>query len=302
MMLKPGNTSAFAEVAAKWLDASAESVRMVSDGLNKNLSVSSHVGDVFVRFSPVALHSRSDLLGEAVVLTEGRLQGLPCCEVVEVGGALVGGPLPFSDETYNWLVTREVVGTGLTSNAADAYAFGRSLAKLHSFAGTAPERLVDQGPLPTDRLAQRHEAVLDAYHSLPEGHSDWGLCHGDAWIGNGVRTGAEVVLIDFEWTRKGTLVYDIATFAWSLSPATTPNAADLFRAFLSGYSIVRAPAFDPPAFRRAILEKELDNLRFLRKYIHLTDPIVDATLHSSQEMMKFALGEELARFATASWP
>jgi Putative homoserine kinase type II (protein kinase fold) len=301
-MVKNEGMSAFAEVAAKWLGADAGNVQMVSHGVNKNLSVPSHSGKVFVRFSPASLHPRSDLLSEAALLATARSQSLPCCEVIKVGDTLVGGPMQLAGLTYNWLVTREVVGTGLSPNAADAHAFGRSLAKIHTFAGAAPERSVADDPMPRDQLAEQYGTISDAFHSLPTGNSSYGLCHGDAWMGNGIRSGAEVVLIDFEWAKRGLQVYDIATFLWSLSPATSSNAADLFRAFLSGYSTVRLPAFDHSALRRAILEKELENLKFLRKFIYLTAPIVGATLQSSQALMKFALGEELDRFATASLP
>jgi Ser/Thr protein kinase RdoA (MazF antagonist) len=289
--------TAFTDLAEKWLGATGGGAQMVSNGVNKTVRVSSPSGEVFVRFSPEVLHPRSDLLNEAALLVEGRSQSLPCCEVIEIGDALVGGPVLLAGLSYNWLVTREVAGTSLSPNAVDAHAFGRSLAQIHSFVGAAPKRLTADWPMPSDQLAKRYEMILNALHNLPPGDSDCGLCHGDAWMGNGIRAGREIVLIDFEWAQKGLLVYDIATFVWNLSPATSIDAAELFGAFLSGYSTVRRPAFDHSALRRALLEKELENLRFLRRFIYLSDQIVDATWESSEALVKFALGEGLDRFA-----
>lgn len=111
----------FAIVAAECLGADAGDVEMVSNGVNKIVSVCSPTGKVFVRFSPETLHPKSNLLGEAALLTDCIRQGLPCCEVVEVGNTLVSGPILLAGATYHWIVTCEVVGKSLGPKGADAY-------------------------------------------------------------------------------------------------------------------------------------------------------------------------------------
>jgi aminoglycoside phosphotransferase (APT) family kinase protein len=287
--------STFETVAASWLGIGPGGVEMISDGVNKNLRATTPEGMIFVRFSPESLHSRAELENEFNLLLAFQEQDLP--SVIPSGSNPVGGPKEIAGQVYNWFANEQIDGSPLQANPTDVRDFGKSLAQVHRFNGPLGAiKRPARAELPEDDLAEIHNRVAEAISSTPDHTGPIGICHGDAWLGNGLRTPKGVVLFDFEYTHIGQQIYDLGTFLWGLSPADSLNAAGLFSEFLAGYSSQRALRLDPGSLRRALLEKEFDNLLFLRRHIVLSDPIVDISIQSAQALIEFATQADLSHF------
>lgn len=82
----------FEALIAGWFDVAPGAVRMVTDGVNKNLRVVSDHNDVFARFSPTSLHSREDIESEAALIATLRKHDVSCCDLAEIDGFSVLGP------------------------------------------------------------------------------------------------------------------------------------------------------------------------------------------------------------------
>lgn len=286
---------AFEKTAADWLGIDALAVEMVSDGVNKNVRATTPEGVLFVRFSPEALHSRAEMENEFELLLAFQEQDLP--SATAHGASRLGGPREIEGQVYNWFANQQIDGAALQADPGDVRDFGRSLAQIHQFDGRSwTNSHPPKTDLPDDGLAEIHNRIAEAVASMPEHQGPIGFCHGDAWLGNGLRTAKRVVLFDFEYVRTGYQVYDLATFLWGLSPANSEKAADLFSEFLAGYSSQRAFGLELPSLQRALLEKEFDSLTFLRRHIFLSDQIIEISIESAQALIQFATEGNWSRF------
>lgn len=177
-------------------------------------------------------------------------------------------------------------------------AYGKALAKMHLAADTLEKRIARPEhdyhyfiafPLQQLRsfqpfekhheeiefLAKAGEELWQKVASLPKTAPYFGICHGDAMIGNSLlREDGEEAIIDFDYSGYGWRIYDIATLIWSevfkgyeffwdktdklmsflnsyhqeraISPeeyALIPTFAALRQYFLFGAAIKNAPAF-----------------------------------------------------------
>ncbi len=274
-------------------------VQMVVDGVNKNLRARSTNDDVFVRFSPVSLHSRYDLESEANTLKKLVSLGVPCCEIVEVDGRQILGPVTVNEVEYNALANRTIVGSPLVPAPVDAKAFGRSLAKVHRasvdlpFATKAATR--EERIHPTLRPIFRELAEqADKIRVDPE--ANIGICHGDAWLGNAIMRDGTAVLFDFEFTKVGALAYDIATFIWTLRAEDSEEEDGIFNSFVEGYRGECDREFSQDELKRSLLQKEINNIEFLSENITMSREVKLATARFARDTIDFVMGDEISRF------
>ncbi|MBY2972988.1 phosphotransferase enzyme family protein [Rhizobium leguminosarum] len=273
---------------------------MVTNGVNKNLRITSHDGDVFARFSPATLHGRDCLESEATLLTGLGELGVPCCELARINGASVLGPAMVNDVEYNVLLTQAIAGVPLAVNRKNANAFGRSLAQVHRAPlGRAVAIFSPHTKLEIPSIIQPvFRDLVDLAEKLPR-RSDalCGICHGDAWLGNAIIRDGRAVLFDFEFAGTAPLAYDIATFIWALRAEGNAEEVSVFRSFVEGYRAEYNITFDEERLRLNLLHKEINNIKFLCQHIAMSREIELATAQFARETLDFAFNGGISRFS-----
>lgn len=232
-----------------------DSIELVLDGVNKNFKVSIANKPFFIRLSPSSLHTYTDIETEIRVLTAANAAAVPCCQPIALAGNAIIGPIMTPAGQYYGLCNSYVTGRCLQDNANDFRLFGRTLGLLHNVdvsAETMSPASVNK--IPADNFGFNEEKVrefasiareLDTRFEsnkrkalsdkLP---NEFGLCHGDAWIGNAMLETDTVTLFDFENSFFGSTAFDIATLLCSLLDFNESKKYELFSAFLQGYQSV----------------------------------------------------------------
>lgn len=289
----------FQTIVGAWLRVEPTQVRMVTDGVNKNLRATVDHQDVFFRFSPASLHSKIDLETEAAALKNLYSMGVPCCEIVEIDGRQILGPVKINEVEYNALANRAIVGSSLAPVPSDARAFGRSLSQLHQVSADLPI------PRNVSDRAKRIDPVLQAvFNELIELASTFdvnleaeiGICHGDAWLGNAIMREGTAVLFDFEFMSLGALAYDIATFIWALRAERSEEEDRIFRSFVEGYRSECTKEFSEAELKNGLLRKEINNIEFLCENVTMSREVKVATARFARETIDFVLSDEFSRF------
>lgn len=141
-------------------------------------------------------------------------------------------------------------------------AHGRALAKIHAatvdFRSLHPRPHLEPTALITWSLAQMAPYfsqrpadwtyLCDVAHRLGEqamtlGATDWGMCHGDPYIGNAhITDEGTVTFFDFDCCGLGWRAYDLAGVRWFLEHTQRDTEGALWAAFLAGYRAARAIA------------------------------------------------------------
>jgi Ser/Thr protein kinase RdoA (MazF antagonist) len=293
------STYDFQAVVAEWFGVAPDEVRMISDGVNKNLRVVREEVDVFARFAPVSLHSRTRMEGKVALLTALRRLDVPCCELFEIDGSPIVGPLKVQDIEYNVLLNRTIPGEVLKLNRKNATAFGRSLALLH-------RATVNTG---ITTLAQRANAkdfsniwpvfrdLVELFDCLSDNSKvRHGVCHGDAWWGNAIGAEGKAVIFDFEFAGIGQVAYDISTFIWNLRAQEHPSEDLIFRNFVDAYRNEHDVIFTSKELNLNFLLKEINNIRFLGENIRISKELKLATAVFARETLEFVLGDGISKF------
>jgi len=294
------NMTDFQAHVGSWLRMEPCDVQMVTDGVNKNLRARSTNDDVFIRFSPASLHSPSDLESEANTLKKLISLDVPCCEIVEVDGRQILGPVTVNEIEFNALVIRTIVGSPLAPVPADAKAFGRSLAQVHRASVDLP--IVTKPATGEDRI---HPTLRPIFRELAEQADrlrvdpevNIGICHGDAWLGNAIMRDGTAVVFDFEFTKVGALAYDIATFIWALRAEQSKEKELIFNSFVEGYRGESDRGFRQDELKRSLLQKEINNIEFLCENVTMSREVGLATARLARETIDFVLGNEISRFS-----
>ncbi|MBB4299428.1 Ser/Thr protein kinase RdoA (MazF antagonist) [Rhizobium leguminosarum] len=289
----------FQDLVARWFGTTPDAVRMITNGVNKNLRVASDHGDVFARFSPASLHSRDCLKSEAALLACLGELGVPCCDLAKLDGASVIGPARVNDVEYNVLFSQAIPGVPLIANRQDAAAFGRSLAQLHRAPLNRPAAKFSRdikGEIPSIIKPVFQELIELAGKSSRWSDALCGVCHGDAWLGNAIKRDGMAVLFDFEFAGIGPLVYDIATFIWALRAVGNANEYSVFNGFVEGYRSEHNVTFGEEQLRMNLLHKEINNIKFLCEHIAMSREVEVATARFARETLNFALSGGLSRY------
>lgn len=289
----------FQTIVGDWLRVEPTEVQMVTDGVNKNLRATVDSQDVFLRFSPSSLHSRSELEAEAAALKKLHSMGLPCCEILDVGGRQTLGPVEVNEVEYNALINRAIDGSSLAPVPRDAKAFGRSLGQLHQVSADLP--IAGNGSGRTKRVDPVLEAVFNDLTELastfdvnPE--AEIGICHGDAWLGNAIMREGTAVLFDFEFMKVGALAYDIATFIWALRAESSEEEDRIFGSFVEGYRAECNKEFSEGELKNGLLRKEINNIVFLCENVTMSREVKVATARFARDTIGFVLSDEFSRF------
>ncbi|MBX4911925.1 MULTISPECIES: phosphotransferase [Rhizobium] len=289
----------FQTIIGRWLQVDPTQVQMVTDGVNKNLRAMVDHQDVFFRFSPASLHSKSDLEAEAAALKKLYSMGVPCCEIVEVDGRQIWGPVKVNEVEYNALVNRAIVGSSLAPVPSDAKAFGRSLGQLHQVSADLPiPRNVSTRKKRVDPVLQTvlHDLteLANTFEVNPE--AEVGICHGDAWLGNAIMRENTAVLFDFEFMKFEALAYDIATFIWALRADNNEEEDQTFRSFVRGYREECNKEFSEGELKNGLLRKEINNIEFLCENVAMSREVKVATARFARDTIDFVLSDEFSRF------
>ncbi|MBY3090208.1 phosphotransferase [Rhizobium laguerreae] len=292
----------FQTIIGRWLGVDPTRVQMVTDGVNKNLRATVDHQDVFFRFSPATLHSKSDLETEAAALKKLYSMGVPCCEIVEIGDRQILGPVKINEVEYNALVNRAIAGSSLAPVPRDAMAFGRSLGQLHQVsadlpvAGNVSDRVKRVDPV-LEAVFNDLTELANTFDVNPE--AETGICHGDAWLGNAIMRENTAVLFDFEFMKFGALAYDIATFIWALRADSSEEEDRIFRSFVGGYREECKKEFSEGELKNGLLRKEINNIEFLCENVTMSREVKVATAGFARETIDFVLSDEFSRFRWA---
>ncbi|WP_315766366.1 MULTISPECIES: phosphotransferase enzyme family protein [unclassified Bradyrhizobium] len=294
----------FEALVAGWFDIAPGAVRMITDGVNKNLRVVSEHDDLFVRFSPATLHSRDELESEAALIASLRKHDVPCHELADIDGVSVLGPETVNGIEYNVLLSRTIPGCALTTTAQDARAFGQSLAQLHRAPIEGLARTLAINVNGGDDIDPAVRVVFRDLTDLVDQLADesaalFGICHGDGWLGNAINSDGKAVLFDFEFSGRGPLAYDIATFIWALRAEGNEDEAAIFASFVEGYRYEYDLNFSEDDMKLNLLRKEINNIRFLCQNITMSRDVKLATAKFARETFDFVLSGDLSRFAWA---
>lgn len=166
----------------------------------------------------------------------------------------------------------------------DLRAAGAALADLHGqtqLAALAPQReLVAEAEV--DRTIARIEdgfaperarlvaAVADLRgQGMNRAAGPAGFCQGDIRMANLHRATDRIVMFDFDDRGLGPQWLDLATVGWWLELATGDGAAELWRAFLTGYGRAKGDAELSNFLRWLVAVQHLRSLRFLQDYCRL---------------------------------
>ncbi|TWB26720.1 phosphotransferase family enzyme [Nitrospirillum viridazoti] len=126
-----------------------------------------------------------------------------------------------------------------------------------------------------------------------------GICHGDAWLGNAKWSDGRAVLFDFEYARVGPVVYDIASFIWSLQEVRDNDLQlALFKNFVQGYRSVYDVSFDEGALKANVLRREIHNIEFLSTHIAMSSEVQVAATELAKATCALVQSD---RFLEFSW-
>ncbi|MGX5799937.1 phosphotransferase enzyme family protein [Bradyrhizobium sp. Arg314] len=288
-------------VVNELLPRDAGSIELISDGVNKILRLEDRNDDLFMRLSPTQLHSKAALQHEAALVRGAHTSGVPCCEMVEVGGQPVLGPVDIDGVEYHAVLTRAIAGHPAEPSIAHAAAFGKSLAKLHRANIATPERLSEPGseqqvkPIFQPIMDELSEA-LDRIFPARQHPSSSGIRHGDARIGNAIMLDDTAILFDFEFIGMGDLAYDIATFLWCLVTEPKVETVSVFRSFVASYRQEHNILFAQDELRRAYLNKEMNNLYFLSNFIRIDRDTTLAAINYARDTISFVMSDRFDRY------
>lgn len=278
-------------------------IELVSDGVNKNYKVTIDSDNFFIRLSPESLHNYDEIQTEINILKTAEAAGVPCCKCISVNGNEIIGPMLISDRKYYGFCNSLIAGRALEANAGDIYLFGKSLGLLHSVKvtreGTMPPPanvfrsgdVIFEDKYVTEfaRIAReldnrfepnKHKALSD---KLPD---EFGLCHGDAWIGNGILQEGTVHLFDFEHSFFGSTVFDISTVVWSLLDFDESKQYELFSAFSAGYRSQCKKRYHADHLHSNIIFNEIRRLLFFIYFVKCGDnTVADSLIQSAQRLL-----------------
>ncbi|KAA3442101.1 hypothetical protein C7I87_32175 [Mesorhizobium sp. SARCC-RB16n] len=287
-------------IVSRLLASDTCAIELVSDGVNKILRLSVHDEDVFMRLSPTELHSRSDLCRETALVQDLHASDVPCCEIVEIGGRPVLGPVDIDGIEYHALLTRTITGRPAEPCTAHAAAFGKSLAKLHRANIATPEKR--SGSKSVRLIKPIFQPVIDelskAIDGIDLGTQDpsTGICHGDARIGNSIILDGTAILFDFEFAGMNDLASDIATFLWCLLAEPNVDAASTYRSFVGSYRSEYNIVFTQNELKRAYLNKEINNLYFLSAFIRTDRATTLAAINYARDTISFVMSDRFDRY------
>lgn len=299
----PALTS-FKSVLANLLGALPRDIAMITDGVNKNFRVVADDLDLFARFSPSSLHTKRELDGEVELLNSLNVVGAPCCKPVSVKGQFVTGPFHIEGVEYHVLLNQTIIGDVLSPQLVDAREFGRSLAAVHQTrvekrnASEAPRSSTVREPENISSVFQELKQLLAAQEDR-NGDSLIGICHGDAWLGNAKWSGGRAILFDFEYARVGPVVYDIASFIWSLQELQDNDLqVAVYKSFVQGYRSVYDVSFDEGGLKANVLRREINNIEFLSTYIAMSGEVAVAAAELAEATCSLVTS---ARFSSFAW-
>ncbi|WP_199202512.1 phosphotransferase enzyme family protein [Mesorhizobium sp. L-2-11] len=320
MMVATNDTAAVERVVAAALEAeyrlSAE-VRTVVRGVNWTLAAGPDRAPVaYVRLYRPEGRPKAEIAAElavldAVVATD-RLD-VARAVASQKGQLLTQLEVPGSG-TRPMAVFQVAAGEPVRARPDDLRAAGAALADLHGqtqLAALAPQReLAAEGEI--DRTIARIEdgfaterarlvaAVADLRgQGMNRAAGPAGFCHSDFRMANLHRAIDRIVMFDFDDCGLGPQWLDLATVGWWLELATGDGAAELWRAFLTGYDRAKDDAELSNSLRWLVAVQHLRSLRFLQDYCQLdTETWVDA-LGSAAGMVERAASGSL-RFLRGS--
>jgi Phosphotransferase enzyme family len=270
------------------LHTEAANISLVTNGINKTFLIKQYGSNLYARFSPEFLHDKSEMSFEASILMELESHSLPACRVFAVNETAIHGPLNVDGVSYNLLVTHEVVGSVPEFTVSNAEKFGVSLARIHV---VKPLTVVPK----TQRLVQlvhsiddNTKGIIEKLRVFASGSPDPEqicLCHGDSWLGNVKIAKGIIVFFDFEDVHFGNPVFDVATFVWMLLSENRNDSAELYEAFLDGYTSISNFKIDHNELKRNVALKEMQNLIYLCNHITLPEGGMITTLESSRDIL-----------------
>lgn len=258
------------EIIPKLYGFSVGSVSEVVRGVNLTYSLTHSTADYFLR-----LYSADKSLLE-INFEVSALLALDSASNLSFN---VASPVAGVNNTYIhkiWgrpsVLFNALKGDPLDINDQCLSQFGSALVSLHQFSGWKQlkeirffdldgllAKSLNYGKYIPDRttVLQRLRASLVDVCDLPIG-----FCHGDAWIGNALRSCDSISLFDFEDCFVGPALFDVATFSWWLWQTHPNDFSRLFRAFLAGYGreLTQSERAALPAF---VVLKELKTVLLL---------------------------------------
>lgn len=255
---------------------------------------------MYVRLSPVALHSHTELVSEATLLKKIEAAGVPACRISNNVAQSVFGPVAIGGVKYNGLITKALVGQTFPQDPFSAKAFGKSIAKLHGVSTplvcsiNTHAQKVELSKLKFgefEAIGNRVKAAAEQL-VLQIAEMTFGQCHGDAWPGNAIYDGMRANLIDFEDQIYGPLSYDIGTYLW-WTFANEVKQSELSLAFFEGYHAHRRIECSDVELRYQILMKELKNLEFLGLRVELSKDAKAEVVPRAMRTLEWVASERL---------
>lgn len=295
--------TSFKSVLANLLGVLPRDIGMITDGVNKNLRIVADDLDLFARFSPSFLHSKSELENEVELLNALNAVSAPCCKPVSAKGQFITGPFRIEGVEYHLFLNETIVGDVLGPQLAGAREFGRSLATLHqaqvkkTLASRAPRSSTVQVPRNISFVFQELKQLVAAQNDR-NGDGVIGICHGDAWLGNAKWSAGRAILFDFEYARVGPVVYDIASFIWAIQGLQDNDLqVAVYRSFVQGYRAVYDVSFDEDALKANVLRREIHNIEFLSAHIAMSMDVEAATAELAKATCALVLSDRFSKFA-----
>lgn len=295
--------TSFKSVLANLLGVLPRDIAMITDGVNKNFRVAADDLDLFARFSPSFLHSKRELENEVELLNSLNVVGAPCCKPESVKGQFITGPFHIEGAEYHLFLNQTIVGDVLGPQLADAREFGRSLATVHQThvekrnTSEAPRSSMVREPKNISSVFQELKHLL-AEQEDRNGDGVIGICHGDAWLGNAKWADGRAILFDFEYARVGPVVYDIASFIWSLQEVQDNDLqVAAYKSFVQGYRSVYDVSFDEGVLKANVLRREIHNIEFLSTYISMSSEVEVAAAEITKATCALVMSDRFSSFA-----
>jgi len=247
------------ECIKRWLAANYDLgsiylCRLISDGGSDTYEVSAETGHFVARLSPADKTIERQLRYEFALLDHLASRGVRVCRPISSLNGKRAVSLLAPEGSRSLALFPWAPGSQIELIPSNWRALGHAPASMHCasldfvYDEESPDHdldcLIDR---PLAAIGRWVGSLKDQFDSIgcwvksEIGARDlvWGACHGDAWANLSVDDEGNGTLFDFEHCGPGWLAYDIAVVKWGLRYDFAGFNAELWSAFLSGYSCVR---------------------------------------------------------------